>query len=270
MSNLTASLNSIKLFDELAGRRSVIHRIHPVAKLLTTLVYLACIVSFGKYEITPLLPLVFYPLALMVLADLPAVELLKRILIAAPFVLGVGIFNPLYDRIPLLTIGGFSITGGWLSFGSIMLRFGLTVMATLILIATSGIEGVGMALSKLKVPRIFVTQLLLLYRYLNILMEETLRTVRAYTLRSRRERGIRFRVWSSLTGQLLLRTIDRAGRIYQAMRCRGFEGEVRLFQKRPLRLADCLYFMGWSLFFLSARYYNIPDLLGRVLMEVWQ
>lgn len=268
MSNLASAWNSIKLFDELAGRRSVIHRIHPVMKLLTTLVYLVCVVSFGKYEITPLLPLVLYPVVLIVLADLPAMELIKRLLIAAPFALGVGIFNPIFDRTPLLTIGEFSISGGWLSFISIMFRYALTVMAALILIATSGINGVGLALFKLKAPRIFVTQLLLLYRYLNVLLEETLRIMRAYVLRSRHERGIRFRAWGSLTGQLLLRTIDRAGRIYQAMCCRGFNGEVKLSQEQPLRLRDCFYFLGWSLFFLSARYLNIPDLLGQFLMGV--
>lgn len=268
MSNLAAAWSNIKLFDELAGRQSVIHRIHPVIKLLTTSVYLVCIASFGKYEIVPLLPLVIYPVILIVLAELPVVELFKRLLMAAPFALGVGIFNPIYDRSPLLNFEGLSISGGWLSFGSIMFRFTLTVLAALILIATSGIDGVGMALVKLKIPRILVTQLLMLYRYLNVLIEETLRTVRAYTLRSRPDRGIRFQAWGSLTGQLLLRTMDRAGRIYQAMCCRGFNGEVRLSQSHSLRWTDCFYFLGWSLFFLSARFINIPDLLGRVLMGV--
>ncbi len=268
MSNLTSAWDSIKLFDELAGRRSVIHRIHPVMKLLTTLAYLVCVVSFGKYEVIQLLPLVIYPMVLIILADLPAKELLKRLLIAAPFALGVGIFNPIFDRTPLLTFGGFSISRGWLSFSSIMIRYVMTVTAALILIATSGINGVGMALSKLKLPQIFVTQLLSLYRYLNVLIEETLRTMRAYTLRSGREQGICFRAWGSLVGQLLLRTIDRAGRIYQAMCCRGFNGKVELSQNLPLRLADCFYFLGWSLFFLSVRCFNIPYLLGRILMGV--
>ena len=268
MSNLASAGNDIKLFDELAGKQSVIHRIHPVAKLLTTLVYLVCIVSFGKYEVVPLLPLIIYPVVLIILADLPAVKLLKRLAIAAPFALGVGIFNPIFDRALLVTFGEFSITRGWLSFGSIMFRFALTVLAALILIATSGIDGVGMALSKLKIPRILVTQLLMLYRYLNILIEETLRTVRAYMLRSRPGQGIRFQVWGSLTGQLLLRTMDRAERIYQAMCCRGFNGEIRSSQNQPLVGVDCFYFLGWSLFFLSTRFFNIPDFLGRVLMGV--
>lgn len=268
MSNLADSWNSIKLFDELSGRQSIIHRINPVAKLLTTLVFVVCTISFGKYEVIQLLPLVLYPVALVVLADLPAKELFKRMLVAAPFALGIGIFNPFFDRLPLVTIGHFSISGGWLSFISIMLRFGLTMMAALVLIAISGIEGVGLALFKLKLPRILVTQLLLVYRYLNILIEEILRTVRAYSLRSLRDQGFNYRVWGSLIGQLLLRTIDRAERIYQAMCCRGFDGEIRLSRNQPLRLADCLYFFGWSLFFISVRCFNIPKILGQVIMGV--
>lgn len=268
MADLAAAWNNLKFFDELAGRNSVIHRIHPVSKLLTTLAYVVCVVSFGKYEVLPLLPLILYPVVLIILADLPPGELFKRLLPAAPFALGVGIFNPVFDRTPILDWGGFTLTGGWLSFASIMFRFALTVLAVLILIATSGINGVGMALWKLKLPRICVTQLLLLYRYLNILIEETVRTMRAYMLRSPREKGIRFQAWGSLTGQLLLRTMDRAERIYQAMRCRGFDGAIRLYHNRPLRLADWLYFGCWLLFFGSVRYCDLPGLLGRVLMGV--
>lgn len=268
MADLAAVWNNLKFFDELAGRNSVIHRIHPVSKLLTTLAYVVCVVSFGKYELLPLLPLILYPVVLIILADLPPGELCKRLLPAAPFALAVGIFNPVFDRTPLLECGGFIITGGWLSFASIMFRFTLTVLTVLILIATSGINEVGLALSQLKLPRVFVTQLLLLYRYLNILIEETARTVRAYTLRSPREKGIRFQAWGSLAGQLLLRTMDRAGRIYQAMRCRGFNGEIRLYHNRPLRLADCLYFGCWLAFFGIVRYFDLPGWLGRVLMGV--
>lgn len=268
MADLAAAGNNLKFFDELAGRGSVIHRIHPVTKLLTTLAYIVCVVSFGKYELLPLLPLILYPVVLIILADLPPGELFKRLLLAAPFALGVGIFNPVFDRTPMLDWGGVSLTGGWLSFASIMFRFALTVLAGLVLIATSGINGVGLALLKLKLPRIFVTQLLLLYRYLNILIQEAIRTVQAYTLRSPRDKGIRFQAWGSLAGQLLLRTMDRAGRIYQAMCCRGFNGEIRLYHNQPLRLVDCFYFGCWLLFFVTVRYFDIPGLLGRVLMGV--
>lgn len=41
---------------------------------------------------------------------------------------------------------------------------------------------------------------------------------------------------ATLLGQLLIRALARAERIHAAMRCRGFDGEVRL--SRPWRLSS--------------------------------
>ena len=67
MANITQSLYNIRFLDELAEKQTVIHKIHPLAKLLTTMIYLIVVVSFGKYEISGLLPLVFYPVIIIAL-----------------------------------------------------------------------------------------------------------------------------------------------------------------------------------------------------------
>jgi cobalt/nickel transport system permease protein len=268
MNSLDSAWNHVKIFDELAAQTTVIHRLHPGVKLLTTLVFIVVTASFRKYDLIALLPLFLYPVVLISLAELPAGYLLKRLLIAIPFVLFVGIFNPLFDQTPLLQIGAVSISGGWISFISILIRVALTVLAALILIATSGMYEIAAMLLKMKIPRIFVVQLLFLYRYLSVLIEETSRTLRAYSLRSFHEKGLAFKVWGSLAGQLLLRTIHRAERIYQAMLCRGFTGEIHLWRPGKLRPKDILYFLGWSGFFVAARLYNIPEFLGAFMMGV--
>ena len=74
------------------------------------------------------------------------------------------------------------------------------------------------------------------------------------------------RVFSSLVGQLLLRTLDRARRIHLAMLCRGFDGEVRLV--RPLKFTkwELAYTLGWSGLFALMRLYDIPQLVGNLVM----
>ena len=42
----------------------------------------------------------------------------RKLLAVAPFALFVGILNPLLDRGVLFQMGGFGITGGWVSFAS--------------------------------------------------------------------------------------------------------------------------------------------------------
>ena len=53
----------------------------------------------------------------------------------------------------------------------------------------------GMALERLGMPRIFAVQLLLLYRYIFVLMEEGIRMYRARQLRAFHGRGLGMRTF---------------------------------------------------------------------------
>jgi len=266
MTGFTSSLNNLKLLDELSTQETIIHKLHPLAKVSTTFLFLVMVVSFNKYEVTGFLPFFLYPIVVIVLGDLPVGALLKRVLIAVPFALGVGIFNPIFDQSSVSLWGDITISGGWVSFASILIRFFLTVLAALLLVATSGMGKIASVLLMLKVPRIFVMQILFMYRYISVLMEEVGRVLRAHSLRSLEDKGIRFKVWGSLLGQLFLRTIDRAERIYQAMLCRGFTGSFPTIRKERMGGKDLLYIGAWGLFFLFARLYNIPEIIGALVL----
>jgi cobalt/nickel transport system permease protein len=267
MSRIGDSLLNIGYLETLSYQDTPLHRLDPRVKLLTTLAFIIAVVSFGKYEVAGLIPFVIFPVALVAVGNLPPGYLARKILLAAPFAFFIGIFNPLLDRAVLLHLGPIGISGGWVSFASIMLRFTLTVSAALILIASTGFNAVCLAMEKLGAPNSFVVQLLFLYRYIFVLADEALRLARARSLRSFQGRGLGFKVFSSIIGQLLLRTLDRAQRIHLAMRSRGFDGKIRL--SRPLRwhFADTAFFMGWSAVFVLLRWYNIPYLLGELLTD---
>lgn len=258
----------LRRLDDLSAGDTPVHRLDPLAKLLTTLVFILVTASFGKYDLLGLLPLVLYPAVLLSLGEIPAGFLFKRVLAAAPFAVLLGLFNPFFDRTPLVQIGSVGISGGWISFFSILIRFGLAVTAALLLMATTGLNQTGAALQRMGVPRVLVVQFLLLYRYINVLVEEASRVLLAYRLRAPETRGVEPAAWGSLAGQLLLRSVDRAQRVYQAMRCRGFAGEIKIMRSRRMETGDLLYFGGWTAFFLLVRLCNIPLLLGSLLTGV--
>lgn len=267
MSNIMNSIYNIRLLDDLARKETCIHRIHPLAKLLTTVVYLTVVVSFGRYEIGSLLPFLFYPVLLFAMGDLPVAPIIKRILLIEPFIIGIGILNPLFDH-QVIMVGGITMSKGWVTFFSILIKSGLTVTAALLLIATTGMDRLAGALRMLKIPRLFVLQLLLTYRYISVLMEEVARMLRAYSLRSPEQKGIQRSVWGSFAGQLILRTFERAQRVYQAMCLRGFAGEYNTGGYAGFKAADLVYLAGWALFFVMARIYNIPMLIGLLITGV--
>jgi cobalt/nickel transport system permease protein len=214
------------------------------------------------------LPFILYPVVIIALAEIPLLPIFKRMLLVAPLAVGIGVFNPFIDHSVVFILNGFYLSGGWLSFFSILIKFILTVLAAFIIIATTGMDRIASALRMLRVPRIFVLQLLLTYRYVSVLMEEVVRTMRAYSLRDPFHKGIHPGVWGSLAGNLLLRTYDRAQRLYRAMVQRGFQGEYNTGSNRSIRMKDMLYLCGWVLFFLSARYCNIPAYIGSLITGV--
>ena len=267
MANIVNSLYNMRLLDDLAMKETSIHKIHPLIKLLTTVVYLTVVVSFGRYEISRLLPLIFYPVLIFAYAELPVVPILKRLLLVEPFIIGIGILNPLFDNYTVM-IGEFVISRGWITFLSIFIKSGFTVTASILLIATTGMDKLASALRMLKIPKIFVLQLLLTYRYISILIEEVSRMARAYSLRAPAQKGIQHNVWGSFAGQLILRTFDRAQRIYESMNLRGFTGEYNTGDNVKVRFKDYAYLLGWSLFFIVARIIDIPMLIGMLFTGV--
>lgn len=267
MPDLHGALREIRHLDELAGADSYVHRLDPAVKLLTTLIFTVVVASYGRYALAAMLPLAAYPLALFALAELPARPILKRLILAAPFAFFLGILNPLFERTVAFRMGGFALSGGWLSFLVIMAKCVLCVGAVLILIATTGFFGICGALGRLRVPRFFVAQLALVYRYFFVLGEEAERMVRAHALRAG-GKSLTVGAWGSLAGGLLLRAMARAERIYQAMLCRGFSGGLPAARSGRIGPADLAFLSGWTGFFLLARAANLPVVLGRWILEV--
>ena len=178
----------------------------------------------------------------------------------------IGIFNPLMDRDILVSLGGFGISGGWVSFMSILMRFILTVGIALTLIAVTGFNAVCIALDKLGTPRVFVVQLVFLYRYMFVLLDEAARMVRARSLRTFEGGGSGIKAYGPLVGQLLLRTMDRSQRVYLAMCCRGFDGEIRILKRLRFGPVEIGFTVGWSALFFLMRVYNVPAAMGSVIM----
>jgi len=262
---IDGSLFDFKRLDLLAMQTSAVHRLDPRAKVLTTLVFTVCVVSFGRYELAAMMPFFLYPVALLALADLPPGYIARKTAVVLPFAVLIGLFNPLFDRQVLLQLGPLDIWGGWISWASVVIRSLLTAAAAIVLLATTGFPGICEALERLGMPRVFAVQLLFLYRYIFVLTDEGGRVARARQLRSCGSRGLGLRHFGPLLGHLLLRTWERAERIHMAMLARGFTGEVHARHQGHLGRREVLFVLGWATLFIALRLSNLPLLLGLLL-----
>jgi len=270
MAGIDGTLLDLKSLDLLADGDTVIHRLDPRAKVLATLIFVICVVSCGKYELSALFPFFLFPVLMIALGNIPALYLAKKIAVIIPFAVVVGMFNPLLDRQVMLHVGALGITGGWISFASIVVRAVLTVSSALVLVAVTGFPGICAALERLGMPQPFTVQLLFLYRYIFVLAEEGGQMARARELRTFGTRGGGIRAYGSMIGHLLLRTWMRAERIHMAMLARGFSGVFHTRRHSCLGLREIMFILGWGLFFITARLVPVPHLLGALVTGILQ
>ena len=163
-----------------------------------------------------------------------------------------------------MRIGGLAVSGGWLAYGSLMVRGILAVATATALVAVTGFGDVCAALDRLGLPRSFVQQLLFLYRYLFVVGEETQRSLLARDLRSH-GRSMAWREYPSFTGNLLLRSWERAERVHAALLARAFRGTLPERQHATSKFAAWAFVLGWLGFFLGCRLFPLPRLLGALI-----
>ena len=249
--------------EALAGGASPVHSLDPRAKVLAVAGLVVAVASFGRFEVAALLPYALFPAVLLTLGAIPGGYILRRMLAALPFVLALGLLNPVLDRAPMLQLGPVTVSAGWLSLASILVRFALTVGTALLLVATTPFHQVCMALEKLGLPRVFALQLAFLYRYAFVLAAETARLVRARSLRAFGRR-LSLGEFTGLAGGLLLRTWDRAQRIHTAMLARAFTGDFQPREPLAWNSRDTLFTLGWLGLFAALRWARLPQLLGQL------
>ena len=266
MNNISAASREFREMDELSAQDSPIHRLHPLVKLLVTLAYIVCVVSFPKYQLSGLAVMVLYPVLVFQLSGIPVRTCFHKLRIVLPLVCAVGLLNPFFDRAPLLYVGGLAVSGGVVSMVTLMLKGVFSLMASFLLIATTSIDALCAALRKLHVPALLVTLLLLTYRYISVMIGEVAVMTDAYRLRAPGQKGIHISVWGSFLGQLLLRSMDRAEELYQSMQLRGFCGEFYYADQPPCTAGAVGYGVVCAALFVLARLYDLPQFLGNLFV----
>jgi cobalt/nickel transport system permease protein len=264
MSAMGDASHTLQSIDALASRPSTLTGLDLRARILATFAFIVFVVSFDRYTVLALLPFALFPVALCSLGGIPLRWVARHVLVASPFAIMLGILNPLLDQAPHVNLLGVIVSGGWVSFTSILLRFALTVSAALVLVASAGLPAICWGLQQLGVPRVFTLQLLFLHRYAVVLTGEASRMRMAHDLRAGGG-GLRLPHYASLTGHLLLRSLDRAQRIHQAMMARGFNGQLHGTNTTHWSNADSIFLVSCVSAFALARVINLPIELGQWL-----
>jgi cobalt/nickel transport system permease protein len=115
----------------------------------------------------------------------------------------------------------------------------------LVLLATAPLDATLKAAHALRLPGLLVQLAMLAYRYIFVVADELARLRVALRVRGYRNRASRhsYHTIGTVTGTLLVRSAERAERVEQAMRCRGFDGRFRSLVVFRTTWADVIFFL---------------------------
>lgn len=111
----------------------------------------------------------------------------------------------------------------------LILKANALLALALTLLVSTPVPVLLQAAAALRIPGVLVQLVLLTHRHVFVLLDELRQlrvAVRVRGFRSRMDRHT-YRTAGHVTGTLLLRSQERAQRVSQAMRCRGFNGQLR-------------------------------------------
>jgi cobalt/nickel transport system permease protein len=240
--------------DRFAYQDSPIHRLDPRAKILAVVAYSAILISL-PLQVIPSAWFAVFPFVLLVWGGIPLGFVARHTLIVSPFILCLVALAPVFDRTPV-QIGQTVLARGWLTAASILVRFVFGMAALIALASTTRFPNLLKGLERLGVPRLLVSQLRFLYRYLFLLLDEAMHLRQARTARDagRGPLAVRWRASAGLIGVLFVRTLEQAERTHLAMIARGYDGTIRLAEPLTWRKRDSLLVLATAIYLFMVGY----------------
>ena len=186
-------------------------------------------------------------LILVFVARLPLSWYLARIGGVALFMVWFVILLPwlIPDTKPGLSIGPLHLSYG-LALALLLCSKAFAIVSLIMVhLATTPLPATLKAAHALYMPGLVVQVALLSYRYIFVVAGEFTRLRTALRVRGYRNRADRhsYRTIGQVSGTLLVRGYERAERVGQAMRCRGFDGRFRALHEFRTTTPDVCFFL---------------------------
>ncbi len=198
---------------------------------------------------------------LMLISGIPVTKIVRPVLFPLLFLLPLFIFLP-------LTAGGeeYILYGIPVYIDGIFLSVRIAVKALCIILLFLLITGTSpftvtmKALRSLKIPSKIVDLIMFTYRYIYIYLDDLRALRQSIMMKGYRSKTSRhsFKTSSYLVGSLLVRSFEQTDRMFNAMTCRGYTGEVKVLTefdssgkdvvKFIIALCTAILLAGWEIF----------------------
>ena len=206
---------------------SPVHRLAPETKVVSTFAFVICVALTPREQMWAFGVHAAVALSIVVLAGLPARVVLARLAVIIPFLTFAALvpFVAGGEEIKVLGIG-LSRDGLWGAW-NVAAKASIGATASIILSATTSVPEILRALTRLRVPKVLVSIMAFMMRYLDLLVDQLGRMRTSMTARCHDPRWLwQAKPIASSAGALFVRSYERGERVHQAMLSRGFTGTM--------------------------------------------
>ena len=219
---------------------SCLDRLDTRTRVIVAVILVLALVNLRSWTLLGLA--ILLGLSLTWLAGVSARQTVRRLVHIEGFLLILFVALPLLTRLPpFIEIGPLSLSLPGLE-RAVTLVLRISAAALVVLPLVSGLTPIrlGHALDRLGLPARLVQVFLFAIRYIELLRAEARRLHDAMRLRGfvPGTNVHTMRSYGHFIGQLLVRAVERAERVNEAMRCRGFAGRFPLVTLERFGLVD--------------------------------
>ncbi len=222
-------------FEEHVEGNSFLHKLDGRVKIIVVFVAVFCTVALSHWEIALIVFASCLGLAAISKSSLKVY--LKRLLYPSYIIIFVSIIQPFtYGSTVIATVPtlGIPIYQQGVAFAILIFTRCLASVAILnLLILVTPITALMDSLAWFKVPSAILDTMMLMFRYISLISEESARMYKAQASRCGHSRSVNYlkklQNYGTIAGSLVVRSFDRALKVGDAMACRGYTGQQNLF-----------------------------------------
>ncbi|WP_156727018.1 cobalt ECF transporter T component CbiQ [Streptomyces apocyni] len=204
-----------------------LHALPPHCKLAAVLCFVVVVVSTPREAVWAFGLYAVLLASVAAVARLPALFVLRRMLIEVPFV-AFAVLMPFVaqgERVDVLGLS-LSVNGLWGAW-NVLAKGTLGVAASVILASTTELRALLLGLQRLKLPPLLVQIASFMIRYGDVIADEMRRMRIARESRGFQAKGVRhWGVLGKTAGALFIRSYERGERVHLAMISRGYAGTM--------------------------------------------
>lgn len=248
--------------DKYSELKSIIHTLDPRIKLACCLCFIISVILIPPSGIAEFIFFIFFLLPVIFLSHIPFLHILKKSMFLLPYL------TILLLALPYIQVNHINYSLQIFHFNhkfsshdtriiyflQISLKSILSLIAIILLSATTRFSHLLKAMESFNLPKILILLLSFMYRYIFIFIDEVQHIQRSWRSRYFGAQYIRqIKTFAHIIGTLFIRTYERSERIYQNMLARGFSVKIKTYNSLKTTIFDYILLFTFLFFIIIVK-----------------